>query len=378
MHTTPSIKLWASAKKTAATATTTGTDTKQSHIITFLNPADYLAGFFIFYIRSRKTQTMKRLAAIFLFLFAVANTAYSQLHVDNLKKVLPKIQEGPTYVVVGGDIKSNAAKDYMVLWDKYWPYAKLTFISPGEITKHLNANSSFITIAKFKTDPVPGTNGSIGWAGYRETELKIWTCTKPGSLNSTARDPYSDISNEYSWGDYVARYPFHRVGYDKKAPRVSFPEIFFDPKEEDTEGHTPDTTLAAGFMRNYIQQIILAFRDNKEEWSQERLNKTAVSKLKTDTLYIPRWIVESYSLPEKFFSEYPYPYKVVSRGELNKMLVENSTTFYYLDGHKFPAFIFLKIIDSKTGEVVYLDRSTVTRSYKTEMDKLGKKIGKLK
>jgi hypothetical protein len=106
------------------------------------------------------------------------------------------------------------------------------------------------------------------------------------------------------------------------------------------------------------------------------VNKETITKLTSDTLYVPQIFLND-ELPEKLFSEYPYPYKVVSLFELNKKLVENGPAFYYIHGHRPQDHMCVGVANSKTGEFIYINNALLwSQSYKRELDALVKKIQK--
>jgi hypothetical protein len=343
--------------------------------LTILNPADYLAGFLFFIFAGLKHKTMKHLAVLIFALLFVAHTANAQLYIDNLR-VLPKIQAGPTFLVISGDINSRAAKEYIALWNKYWPYAKLKVISSDDVAKHLNEESSYITLT---TEFHPAYNdGRRYWGSAIYTKLRVWTCN-PRPLNSMDAK-YTDFWQEYFYGsDVLASYTLVIGGsiadFKGKGKEVVFPKIFIDKDNEEPAHNAPIMQCASGFMRNYIQQIVLGLGTGSNP-SKNTVNKETITKLTSDTLYVPQIFLND-ELPEKLFSEYPYPYKVVSLFELNKKLVENGPAFYYIHGHRPQDHMCVGVANSKTGEFIYINNALLwSQSYKRELDVLVKKIQK--
>ncbi|WP_203257674.1 hypothetical protein [Hyunsoonleella ulvae] len=119
-----------------------------------------------------------------------------------------------------------------------------------------------------------------------------------------------------------------------------------------------------GYIKNYLQ--ILNTKLNKFENLKIRdgiENKVKLSELRNQVLYTPDWILKKIDpmksiykntiTPEKQFKDYDFQYKVVSNNELNTKIL-NKENIYYLMYTRFNQIKILSIINSLSGDVIYM------------------------
>jgi len=119
-----------------------------------------------------------------------------------------------------------------------------------------------------------------------------------------------------------------------------------------------------GYIKNYFQT--LNDKLNKKEMLNVRDGIENTEKLKTlkeQTLYVPDWILKSSNAltgglgkirePEDIFGKYEYPYEMISYKDLNDKILSGEK-FYYLMHSQFNEYKLLSIIDSVTGEMIFL------------------------
>ncbi len=119
-----------------------------------------------------------------------------------------------------------------------------------------------------------------------------------------------------------------------------------------------------GYLKNYFQEVNDYLDQGKDVFVADEWAEKDLSRLKTDTLYIPQNVFENVLLFKKknipmskseigeIMSAYPYPYKIISPDELDKKIL-NDEDIYYL------RFVFIntdrstQVVNAKTGKVVY-------------------------
>lgn len=119
-----------------------------------------------------------------------------------------------------------------------------------------------------------------------------------------------------------------------------------------------------GYIKNYFQT--LNDKLNKKEQLNVRKgieNEEKLKGLKNQTLYVPDWILKTSNAftgglgkirePKELFGKYEYPYKMISYNDLNDKIL-NGEKFYYLMHSQFNEYKLLSVIDSVTGEMIYL------------------------
>ncbi|TYB78571.1 hypothetical protein [Bizionia myxarmorum] len=119
-----------------------------------------------------------------------------------------------------------------------------------------------------------------------------------------------------------------------------------------------------GYIKNYFQT--LNDKLNKKEMLNVRdgiVNTKKLKTLKEQTLFIPDWTLKSTNAftgalskiqePEELFEKYEFPYEMISHQALNDKILSGEK-FYYLMHSQFNEYKLLSIIDSVTGEIIYL------------------------
>lgn len=148
----------------------------------------------------------------------------------------------------------------------------------------------------------------------------------------------------------------------------------------------------AGNIKNMIQYVNRQILANKEEKILEDTKPTvAIAKLKTETLYFPNYwygpggtMLEKlpandkmYKLNVKYIEDlikaYPYKIKMITRPELDEMILNATTDFYYVNYIQSSADKIMSVVNGLTGEVIY---SEITKLSYRPKDKDFERIGK--
>lgn len=122
----------------------------------------------------------------------------------------------------------------------------------------------------------------------------------------------------------------------------------------------------AGFLYNNIQNMNNHItKEIKVSFFSEPEVSNQISKLKTDSLYIPFDLYCLYTFKnlreknknnfEKFKDDYDFPYNVLSSEDISNKIV-NGEEFYYLRFNLIETEKLVQVVNSKTGEVIYSRR----------------------
>jgi len=121
-----------------------------------------------------------------------------------------------------------------------------------------------------------------------------------------------------------------------------------------------------GILKNYFQKINRQLKKEEVYWKYQNSYDVSLKKLKSDTLYIPMNIKETFlflkrkkqdnrdQIVEDLFTNYEYNYKFLENETLNAEILNNEE-FYYLRFVRESAEKFIQIVNSRTGEIIYSD-----------------------
>lgn len=313
---------------------------------------------------------MKRIALLSLALLFSTITINAQLSISHIEDLV-KAKTGTTYVGLGSTSDYlEKHKDIIDIYKKYWTATPIQFCTYNQMKSHYGEeNASFITINSMEA-------GNMVYVSYDFWVLEDRPLTKKRAAEDELKD----------FGDYrrIASYPLYYFpfvnsghGYDG----VKFQD-FFDL----TGGMAHDFTL--GILKNMVQQINAALLDGKEFklTRPDIVNASELSKLKTETLYIPKWIflkgwfntMYPDSDIKAVLQDYKYKYELIDNQELSTKIMTSSTPVYYLKYHKDGVYYMVSIINSLTGEAIYFTglQSSKLRFERKYMKRLFKKIEK--
>jgi len=131
-----------------------------------------------------------------------------------------------------------------------------------------------------------------------------------------------------------------------------------------------------GFIKNYLAFINKNLKEKKTQWMYESQVKPEIKKLKTNTLYIPDYVLiemkkMSGDESNKFSASdimkgYPYDYKIVSNKELSELILESSEPIYYLIYVRSVTDKFVTIVNSETSEIIYSSYKPISYNFKNK------------
>jgi hypothetical protein len=273
---------------------------------------------------------------VFGYLSFLPLVALAQVNISDLKGVL-KLKGKTTYLIMK-DTASPNAKEFKDVFRKYWTFSKIEFINSKNIFDNISSESSFLSFDAT-------INGSS-----RLFDFVLWTPT-----NKLVR------KKQFTFDDKAIIASIGLITDDNGA-LIRDPETI-NSLDFDGEGHIQN--WGAGILKNYIQQLMGYFEEGKWDPRHQYKNTKEPEKLKllqVQTLYIPDYILNKHDLSEldpgkldskELCKPYIYKYELISRKELNKKIIAENKSFYYLLYVRIDLVKYISIVDSQTGEVIY-------------------------
>ncbi|WP_299254242.1 hypothetical protein [uncultured Aquimarina sp.] len=120
-----------------------------------------------------------------------------------------------------------------------------------------------------------------------------------------------------------------------------------------------------GYIKNYFQELNRKL-NNEEVLKIEDgiVNKEKLKELKDQVLYAPEWVLKKYNAlaatwgktrtADKLFAKYNYKYEIISNESLNDKILAGED-FYYLMHTQFNQKKIISVINSVSGEIIYLE-----------------------
>lgn len=145
-----------------------------------------------------------------------------------------------------------------------------------------------------------------------------------------------------------------------------------------------------GLIKGYLKIVNDRLEDQQRQGSYSGNNDAALLKnLTRDTLFIPQYVNDKFSPfnGQRKIAEdadeadlagaYPYPVKYVSAEELDQMLINRTTPFYYLLYIRSSADKHINVFEGTTGSPVYSAYTPVSYNFKEkDLVRLAKEIKK--
>ena len=300
-------------------------------------------------VASQSSLIMNNLKYALLFLVFSAFTVKGQIIIEDNKK-LEKIKKGNTYIMVGST-KFPGADEYLKAVKKDWTLSKgIDYLSPDN-PGNISPDDSFLSL-----EALTETRGSLVNIYYY---LSFWTC----------KESYFKKKRDLKRSDHelVAKVC---LSVDPKAFAA---KSFF--KDHDFDGGGLLHNWSPGMLRNYLQQLTrLLNTEKKVKVQDDILNKAELVNLSKETLYVPDFNLLGFSPflgrkkaadEEKIFEDYPYPYKIVSKAELDQVILDSDKPSYYLIFIKDSSNKVVCVVNSNTGETVYSNAKSFSYNLKS-------------
>lgn len=145
---------------------------------------------------------------------------------------------------------------------------------------------------------------------------------------------------------------------------------------------------SAGLLKGYLKKVNehLANNDERGPFSEET-NKQALSQLKNDTLYVPDYVHTKFNMftgaekeaedagDDEIKKAYPYPVKMVTKPQLDKMILDKNKPIKYLVYVKSSTDKYINVYDSGTGDLLYARYVKLSYNFKNkDLGRLAKVI----
>ncbi len=323
---------------------------------------------------------------LLLLLFIVCSThIYSQINIrsDFKDKDFEYFKKTKTIVVIPSELEEE---DFKKIFSELWNVTPYEFVSQETFKENENA--------------------------YKKNNNSVFKLNK----NIYAKGKRNIATGESRQTGEIINFSFRLYTYKKKNKkkhyRYTIANIFFSPtikyrtevvygsgrkgtfgekinkkKINNNDEESGFYTFKIGYIKNFIR-ILNDRLVNNDIYSlrDDYVNKNTIKNLKTKTLYAPDWILRRYapksstlkkiSIPEEFFEDYDYEYKVISDDELNSKILEGEP-IYYLLHTQFNAQKVFAIIDAKNSKYVFVYNGVFSYNVKSsDFKKLNKAISK--
>jgi hypothetical protein len=288
----------------------------------------------------------------FFFLFLFTGNAFSQFLISK-PEIIQRAKKGTTFIVMK-DPSSKSAMEYQKIYKKYWTFSPIEFISYEQIKANISSENSFLSFEAldYGEEPIDPKSNESGMVSsfYPKIYLELWVVNE---IFFTAKK-----KREFTVMDHVsvASIPLY---VDAETLKHST-NIF--KLDYDGEGHIRN--WGTGIVTNYIQQLMVLLKEEKEKNYKELVNSEKLKSLKEKTIYVPNYVLISWSKikadesksteEKKLFKDYGASYELLPVQDLNEKILNSKEPFYYLLYVKVGNYIkFINVVDSRTGENVY-------------------------
>jgi hypothetical protein len=291
----------------------------------------------------------------FSFLLSLVTSisfCYGQAKVSNVVDMV-KLKNAPTYVVIA-DTLEEENKLIVSAIRKAWTLSDLQFIYRENVYDIGRKGCNFVSLEllrledKSLTYPGKGSGPDVKYITIiKEPAIMLWHSKPRANSNELIDDIHIELADN----------PFK-----------------FNPNKPDEIGSTEMYyNMSPGFIYNQIQYLQFLIRSQKTMKADDDINNATVLRLlKTDTLFIPKYImkgakvVSSSGTPPNIvvtyepvkvkasaiFSDYAYTYKTISDSALDARILAG-IKFYYITYYTEVYTTYVSITNSKTGEIVY-------------------------
>lgn len=289
----------------------------------------------------------------------IFNDANAQLKIF-YKNAFSKIKNGNTHIIVK-DWDFPGSPQFFSTIKRYWTITKgIDFIKTTDLKQNLKAGDSFFSIESYVQN---GKNGVTSAYFY----LNFWTINIGGSR----RKSNVGLSDESLIAQIPLSVDTQVLKKPKKIKNGVFPNFDFDGG-----GYFANWSQAT--LKNYLLNLSSALQTgNKADLTDVIVNKDELKQLRNDVFYVteddllsPQYSKEPDSYTAKLFTNYKYRYKILKNIELDEKITADYEPIYYLLFlHNTTADKVLAIINSHSGETVYLSHK-LSNSYYLNADDL--------
>jgi len=261
-------------------------------------------------------------------------------------------------------------KDYAKLQDyekaigKVWKITPFKIVKPDEMPQYMKEGYSIFSFGGYLVQ----RQGSSTTTSNMHLAYDLWLpdMKKNGNVKQDFLARISIFANPDAFSTAMKGLGFTNKKFSSKMTSFLY-------KEAELYNWNP------GFLMGYLKTVNDRLTENNERGPfSEETDKTAMSKLKNDTLYIPDYVYIRY----KMFSGsesvkddqdetdikkiYPYPFRILPAAELNQLILEEGKSIKYLTYVKSSTDKFLNIFDSKTGKLIFARYVKLSYNFKNK------------
>ncbi|WP_333599128.1 hypothetical protein [Flavobacterium sp.] len=293
-------------------------------------------------------------------LISIPAVMHSQIAITNVGEIA-KIKQGTTFFAMK-DPNSPKVKEYVDIIKKTWNFSKVECIKYTDVEKNIAPNNSFVTVGGNMTS-VSTMGGSN--ADYSNTHLYFELWTSDGSfVYDPKKRKHFDDKNKIQ----IARLELFTDFATLVTPSYLYRSDY------DGAGHIRN--WSPGILKNYIQCLTAYLNKGAErKLYDETLNKDALKKLSTETLFVPNYVLTKFNKftgdetkqheEKDIFEDYTLKYQLISNAELSTKITTETTPFYYLLYIKSSTDKFVSVFNSATGEMIYSVYTTLSYNLKS-------------
>jgi hypothetical protein len=300
------------------------------------------------------------LTVILLILFSTRTNAQVKIFYKNS---LNAVKEGTTHVVVQSFDFQDVIKFYNT-FKKNWKITKgIDFILADSLRKNLKAGDSYFSIEHYTTRPKKGQPITATQVYFY---LNFWIPTADalkGKGNIRLGDEIT-----------VAQFPLSA----DTALLKSFRKKEFVCPKFDFDGSGFFANWNPWILKNYLMELSTDLQADKQSDLTDNIENIDLMKLLAgDVLYCPednlmsdRYNRAKLAQISLIFQDYQFNYKVIGNRDLEeKIMLDFEPVFYLVFFHSTTAGKVIAIIDSHTGEPVYMTHR-LTKTYYLGSDDL--------
>jgi len=309
----------------------------------------------------------KKFTATIVLIFVLFCSADAQIEIFD-KNSIEKIKNGTTYVVVN-DPESIYMAEYLNVFRHYWTIPKdVQFLKESDIKSKATPGDSFIS---FATLTITSSYGATSIEHF----LYLWVPEK--SYFKKHRDPKTgDMDGiakiEVSGDAAMIRQTYfgRRTGTD--SVDINGPHVL---------------NCYPGMLKTYLQRLGALLKTGKKiNYYDEITDNGQLKELPGQTLYCNTADFDKATMFSagnnsdkigKIFEDYKFPYQLLNDKELSDKILSENKPFYFLLFVRAGAGKLICVINSLTGDVIYLRRHSMSYNLKSgDLKSLYKDISK--
>lgn len=327
------------------------------------------------YFRGKKTFNFmtfycaRPLLFSLLLLICFSHPAKAQFETFYSRGILERIKNGNTHVLVN-DTSFPRAAEFLNVFKKNWTITKsVSFLKKQDLNENVIANDTYFILEPYRIE-----------AGH--STVVIFTLNLFTPKDRAIKKGRKFRAHDEDWLAQI------QLGID----RTAIGEVYVDTDmgqsfSFDFNGNKHIFNWSPGFLKSYLQIISAAITaDKKISLTHEQTNKDQVASLKNQTIYINAddyrdggiFTRDGHSLDTlKLFKDVKFKYRLISNEELDKKILDDKTPTFYLLSVLTGGCKMVSVINSQTGEQIYLRFTSATWNLKPgDLKDLSKQIEK--